>query len=381
MGSSFLDLAQLSAAGQEQGVNTINPVSLNNSLELSTVLAAFLTQSIDTSGNGSGSDRSGAGCISLRHLDLFEDDRILAMKDSDSSDKFSVPIKGRIIPKSPQKPSNIWVLPFGNFAHQNQQQKTPAFNSGTGGGFVGYDWGNYSRGIIGGGVGYSYSHIRQHQDRGSANSNAGYAMVYGMLFAKNFFFDTSLLASYINTASSRHIFYPGFNQYAKSSQNSWILDPHIRFGYDWVLGMHKDWIVEPYGALDWMNLFAGGFQEKHGGVYSMKVSSHYGSLLQSEVGLNLYWTRKYIKGFLVLKGGMGYVNKAPFSLGKIQAALVGATSSFTVESFTAVQNLASPSFELFWQNRGGSYASVSYQGQYGSGFTNNAVMGKLGNNF
>lgn len=101
-------------------------------------------------------------------------------------------------------------------------------------------------------------------------------------------------------------------------------------------------------------------------------------MLRTEAGFNGYVTRSYQGGVFIARGKVSYVYKKPHHVGQVNAAIVGAPGSFTVESFTSAQNLVSPSLELFWQSKWGGYLSVTYDGEYGSGYTSNQFYGTLG---
>jgi hypothetical protein len=49
-----------------------------------------------------------------------------------------------------------------------------------------------------------------------------------------------------------------------------------------------------------------------------------------------------------------------------------------VEAFTSAQSLISPALELFWQTNWNGWASISYSGEFGSGYQSNQLYGKIG---
>ena len=68
-----------------------------------------------------------------------------------------------------------------------------------------------------------------------------------------------------------------------------------------------------------------------------------------------------------------------FGLGTISGVTIpGASRSFTVETFKDDQNLISPSLELFFRGKGGVFFSLNYDGEFGSGYTSNEIMGTIG---
>jgi hypothetical protein len=75
---------------------------------------------------------------------------------------------------------------------------------------------------------------------------------------------------------------------------------------------------------------------------------------------------------------LSYVYKKPHHVGHLNAAIVNAPASFGVEAFTAEQSLISPGVELYWQTNWNGFASISYNGEFGSGYNSNQFYGKLG---
>jgi hypothetical protein len=104
-------------------------------------------------------------------------------------------------------------------------------------------------------------------------------------------------------------------------------------------------------------------------------------MLRFETGLNGYNTTTYSWGTLIARGKLSYVYKNPHHVGNLNAAIVGAPSSFAVEAFTASQSLISPAIELFWQANWNGFGSISYDGEFGSGYYSNQFYGKIGYSF
>jgi len=75
------------------------------------------------------------------------------------------------------------------------------------------------------------------------------------------------------------------------------------------------------------------------------------------------------------------VYKQPHDVGRLNAAIVNAPTSFGVEAFTSSQSLVSPALELFWQANWNGYGSISYDGEFGSGYSSNQFYGKIGYSF
>ena len=111
----------------------------------------------------------------------------------------------------------------------------------------------------------------------------------------------------------------------------------------------------------------------------MSINARNSSFLRSEVGFNFYWDQRSEAGSIYLiKTTFAYVNKRPFDLGAMTVALTELGGSFTVNSFTETENLWTPGIEFVYRAPYGLFASIEYDGEFGSGYTSNQLQGKFG---
>lgn len=274
--------------------------------------------------------------------------------------------------------SQVWAMGFGQFSHQNSQNQTPAFDFNSGGLLAAYDWGNTDQGCIGALAGYAYSSIHNHHSRGNSHINAGYLSVYGMRYFSDFFIDAAGWGDYMRIHQKRNVSFPGFNETAKSAYSAQQLDLHFGTGYDFNINTVT---IEPFGLFDWVYEWDPSYSEKGAAPYNMKISSKTSSVVRFETGLNGYKTTRYSWGTFIAQAKLSYVYKKPHHVGHLNAAIVGAPSSFAVEAFTGEQNLISPALELFWQTYWNGYGSISYNGEFGSGYNSNQFYVKIGYSF
>ena len=263
---------------------------------------------------------------------------------------------------------------FGQFSHQNSQDQNPAFNFNSGGFFMAYDYGG-SRGYIGALAGYAHSSIHEHRSMGNSQINAGYLSIYGTRYFSDFYIDGAIWGNTMSVDQKRHISFPGFRETAKSSYHAQQLDLHFGTGYDFDI---KTYTIEPFGLLDWVVEWDPSYSEKGAAPYNMKVSSRTPWMLRAEAGLNGYKTNTYSWGIFIAQAKLSYVYKKPHHVGHVSAAIVSAPGSFGVEAFTDQQSLISPGVELYWQTNWNGFASMSYNGEFGSGYTSNQFYGKIG---
>jgi uncharacterized protein with beta-barrel porin domain len=176
----------------------------------------------------------------------------------------------------------------------------------------------------------------------------------------------------------RIISFPGFDETAKSSYHAGQLDLHFGTGHDFNIGAGT---IEPFGLLDCVFEWDPSYTEKGAAPYNMKISSRTSWMLRFETGLNGYHTTTYDWGIFIAQAKLSYVYKKPHHVGHLNATIVSAPTSFGVEAFTVAQSLISPAIELFWQTNWNGYGSISYNGEFGSGYHSNQFYGKIGYSF
>ena len=150
--------------------------------------------------------------------------------------------------------------------------------------------------------------------------------------------------------------------------------PHFALGYDVDLGSGA---VEPFISFDCVTNWQKKYNESGSSTLNMKVESARSWMFRTELGCNGYYERNYGWGEFILGGKLSWINKNPHSQ-DMTAALVGAPGSFVIETLTQNQNLFSPAIEIFFKGKRGVFGSISYDGEFGSGYFTNEAMGNIG---
>lgn len=385
LGSSFAILTELTGDDLDNALDTINPA--RNSF------ATFAIQNVGFSLGSIVSSRLfdqrslkdplfspitiGKNKSSQDLICSADDKYQSSFLEVDSADK----VKGGIRSQSQENSFNIWGMGLGDFAKQMDQNQTPSFDLDSSFATLGLDWGNLTQGVLGACVAYVHSKIQGSRSFGHEQINSVYGGIYGLTYVGDFFFNAQVWGGYQYINSLRKIYFSNESFSPKSDHVSASFNPHLGGGYDFYLGSKKQFTVEPFVDLDWVNVFENGYQEKGSSYYNMKFSDSYSSMLQMETGLNGYWNGKFETGNLIVKGALSYILKAPFGTGSVNSTLVGGVGSLKVETFTDTQNIASPSAELFWQDENNAFASIGYKGEFSYVYISNQVLGKLGYNF
>ena len=302
-------------------------------------------------------------------------DELLAMAGDDDQ----VVPRGTAVRAAKRNNTNaIWLDGFAEFSHQNSQNQSPAFRVFSGGLLLGLDYFCFENGQISGAIGYANNDIEDSQDAGTGSIDFYTASFYGTGYPGDGFIDCGLWITYNHYRNHRHVFYPTYDKTTHSAHTGMQFTPHLDGGYDFLIG---NTVLEPFASFDWVVDFQNGYREGGAMPLNMRVPGSISSMLRSEIGLRSYQTHYGDWGICILKEGISYINKALFSTGATTAAIIGASSNFTVENFTTSQKLFSPSAEIFFSSKKGAFVAVTYEGEFGSGYRTNQILLRIGHYF
>jgi len=270
---------------------------------------------------------------------------------------------------------SIWVAGFGNFTDEHAQHQNPSFYFINGGLLVGRDY-LYDNAVIGAALAYGNSSVHEDHDFGKSRLNIGSLCIYGTAFFPNSFIEFSIWNGIQHTHHERHVFFPNFDQIASSSFNTYQGDVHFGAGCDWSC---LSAVLEPFVSVDWGFNDDAHYHEHGAAPFNMNRHDHFSCMLRSEAGLHGYYIHEFDWGHLIVRAKASYVNLAPFYLDQIHATLSGAPTTLSVTAINGVQNLISPGFEIFSKTKSGFFASLLYNGEFGSGFTSHEAMLRFNN--
>jgi Autotransporter beta-domain len=149
-------------------------------------------------------------------------------------------------------------------------------------------------------------------------------------------------------------------------------------GYDFNVSTYT---IEPFSLFDWVMEWDPSYQESGASPYNMKIDARNSWMLRFETGLNGFKKTNCRWGIFIAQTKLSYVFKKPHNIGYLNTAIINAPTSFAIEAFTSSQSLVSPGLELFFQTNWNGYASISYDGEFGSGYRSNQFYGKIGYSF
>jgi hypothetical protein len=273
-----------------------------------------------------------------------------------------------------ERPLQIWGTVLGALTYQKAQHQTPAFQPTTGAAIIGFDGKITTQSWLGCGAAYAYTHIHEKKGAGHANINQEYLFLSSLWNDGHFYFDAALWGGLFQIENVRKIQMTGFEFTSKSHPKGLQVSPHVETGYGF--NSRSGWLTtEPFVMFDWVSNWQRHYREKGSGPFNVAQKKLYSSFLRSETGVRVYETVQFENWSLVCQEKISYVNKKPFDVGRVNAFIVGSAGSFTVETLMNTQNLGVAELEFLFQPKNPKYpyASIQYQGEFGSMYQSHTV--------
>ncbi len=311
------------------------------------------------------------------------------------SDELTADASNRRMKKNPAKKQpecikpdtyTFWITPFGEYAREKAQSQVPAFHMSVGGVVAAVDYNTPNDNVVGVGAAYAYTNVHQEKGAGHGNVNQGFLTAYGTVNASEWYFDLGIWGGYYHTNNHRNIAFPGVKATAKSDTHGWQLAPHFEVGYDGFRLNKCDvkWFgVEPFLQGDWVANWEHGLRERGAGNLNMGQKGRFCSLVRGETGIRFHEIAEISWGRIVFSEKASYAYQKAFHTGSINAFLVGAPGSFSVDTLTGAQNLGVAEFSMLFvsSNPKTPYVDLRYQGEFGSRYQSHQGIVEIGKNF
>jgi hypothetical protein len=171
---------------------------------------------------------------------------------------------------------------------------------------------------------------------------------------------------------------------SQSYPDGWNLNPHIELSKWFPICKSNCFLFEPFVMFDCANNWQSGFHEKGSSGFNIVVKHDFTSILRSEAGIRFYETFQYCWGCLILEEKASYVNGTPLKKGAHKTSFIDAYSSFHIETLSSRgQNhgVVELHLEGVPSRLKGAYASLDYQGEFGSSFQSHALTFSIGKDF
>jgi uncharacterized protein with beta-barrel porin domain len=284
-------------------------------------------------------------------------------------------------PDGTTQPYTLWFEGIGALSYQHGQKQTVPFNPSTGAAILGFDVILNPQSWVGGGAAYSYTHIHEKKDAGHSHINQESLFVYGSYQDSCVYFDGALWGGLFQIDQVRNIHMRGFAFKSTSHPSGGQLAPHAEFGGNAYRNSFTT--INPFVMVDWVLAWQGRYKEKGNSPFNAAQKHHYSSMVRTELGGRFYETLSFDAWRLTFEEKVSYVYKKPFHIGIVNAFLVGAPGSFTVETLTTPQSLGVVEFEMIFEptDKQYPYGSITYQGEFGSSSQSHQIRLELDWNF
>jgi uncharacterized protein with beta-barrel porin domain len=289
-------------------------------------------------------------------------------------------------PDCDRDPFTIWLTPFGEYATEKAQHKTPAFNLGVGGAVGAIEFTTEKSDVVGFGLAYIYTHVHESSHAGKGKVNQGFLTLYGTLNASKWYLDLGAWGGYYDTFNQRKISLPGIKETARSNTHGWQLAPHFEVGYDgyWWCGDELNWFgIEPFLSGDWVANWEHSLREHGADSFNMGQKGRFCSQVRGETGIRFHEIVTLDWGLIVFREKASYAYQKTFHTGSLNTFLIGSPGSFTVNTLTRAQNLGVVEFSMLFIHNDPEkpYVDLRYQGEFGSNYQSHQLMLELGTNF
>jgi virginiamycin B lyase len=289
----------------------------------------------------------------------------------------TLPQSGSLHTPNTKKKTPFWASSFGHLTYEKAQNMLPAFSAKSAGLYVGYDYPaqDASTTVLGGGLGYARNNLSYAHKLGVSSADACLASLYMGSIKNNLYYDASVVGSYSYLNSKRDLMLSDTAVRVHSNSHAWMLTPHLEMGYNM---KYAHVTVEPFVAVDYSLNWASRIREKGDFALKMDVRKHHSAQLKSKMGLSFYEEQQKSWGLIGMRQTLAYTNKKSLKAGRMVAAVSGATDSFEMDLCKNTQNLFAPALEVSFKHTNGQFFSLTYQGEFGSGFASNEARGEIG---
>lgn len=280
-----------------------------------------------------------------------------------------------------EEDSSLWLAFFGNHVREKARHSVPDFTNNIAGALLGLDYMGIEDVVIGAGLSYAYNSVHYCQRLGHASIDQESAVLYATWNKPHFYLNAALWGGIFQSTNKRRSF--TFIT-SKAKPSGWNLSPHLELSTPFLISPCQEFVIDPFVTLDWAHNWQSHFRERGSSGFNIKLNNQHASIFRGELGLRFYETFQYEWGSMILEEKISYTNRTPIQKGKSHASFIGAASSFDVETLnSSSQNLGNVQIhiECIPSALLNLYASLDYQGGFGSIFQSHMLTFTLGKNF
>ncbi|MDX8430510.1 MAG: autotransporter-associated beta strand repeat-containing protein [Candidatus Algichlamydia australiensis] len=184
----------------------------------------------------------------------------------------------------------LWLQPIGYYYNQNGVEHQLGFKNRTYGFALGGDYIFNENFIVGGGAGYTYSHLNWAEDAGEADINSIYLGPHLAYIKNKAYVNLSLIGGRDFYDVTRHIHFPGIDRNAANDHRGWEIIGRLETSVALKMpnAMSHNLFFQPYARIDYANVFEGGYQESGANSIDLLVQDKTTSFLGVECTASLF---------------------------------------------------------------------------------------------
>ena len=270
------------------------------------------------------------------------------------------------------QPVSMWAEVFGGWGHLDGTDDTASVDRTTAGILVGVDMLVAEESRIGGFLGYQYSDYSVDALISSSHSHGIEAGVYAGTAIDGIGLRGGAGLAWHALESSRTVSFAGFREELSGSTSALTGQAFAEVGYEVA---QDDWALEPYAALTYTVAHTWGYSEG-GGSSALTFDDSTTGVVDSTLGMRWSVALPDVFGSAETSGQVGWRHAFGDLEPQTTAAFAGGTP-FTVSGTPIDRDVAVVGFNLAMPVAPSVTASLSYDGQYGSGSSDNVLAGRF----
>ena len=273
----------------------------------------------------------------------------------------------------------LWGTIFTGITSQHSQKEEPGFRSTSPGVILGLDFSTQCPLRFGTVLGYTHSFVNWKQERGEADLDTVYGLVYGKWNCGRLSLQGALTGGYNFYSIDREIEFFGTTKIKRTARS------HPK-GAESAASIRADLLFEssavqvaPYVSIDYFYLYRCAFSESGAKSLNLKLKGYHADLLLAEWGLELAHCYCSETDSITPYVLIGAIRENRYRGKKEKASIEGC--NFTVEGIYPSRTLLNTGVGLNYKNACSLEISAFYKGKFGKGFRDHAFYLEVAQGF
>jgi autotransporter-associated beta strand protein len=278
-----------------------------------------------------------------------------------------------------KKTMTPWMSIIGESLAQNTENNSwgplTGYRANMGGFGAGID-GRFSENFYAGAMtGYTHSHLLWKADKGHGNISSGYAGLYLSGLGKMFYGNASVIGGWSAYNTDRHIAYGFTDKIAKNSHGGSQILSHLDTGINW---NYLDLTIRPFDSFDYISQTENSYTEHNAGEWNLHVKQNNEIMIRNELGLQLakcfcVWNSKW-----TISPKLSWIYESRVKGDHFIVNFVDEGTPFFIEGYFPDRSLFAPGLVMTGMMLRDALAfNLYYNGEFGSGYSNNTYGGQV----